>query len=372
MKSTYILFLLRGTLVAAAPPETDTGQSEPAAATADPSTSESSLGEVESGVTAGLDAYWFACAAINDGGGVLTNGSLGIVGQSVAGQMVSANYRIDVGAAPCMVGGTGEPPPPPPEEGPDYVLWMTFTTPTVVPGLGTIGTEDIVSYDMVTETWAMVFDGSDVGLSSTAVIDGMARDANGHILLSFTSLMLLARYYVDDSDIMRFVPTSLGGGTAGLFSYVMDASDVGLSLDSEDVDAIDIAPDGRVLLSTSGAFTSSGASGGPEDLIVFDATTFGTSTFGSFAMYFDGSDVDLAALGENVDAAARTADGTYLFSTDGLFAVTGAAGDDHDVVEFTPGALGATTTGTYRLLLELSSLGIDPAADIGALEVMRP
>jgi hypothetical protein len=347
-------------------------QSGATAATVDPSISESSLGEVGSGVAAGLEAYWFACASINDGGGILTNGSLGIVGQTVAGQMVSASYRIDVGAAPCMGASTDEPPPPPPAEGPDYVLWMTFTTPTVVPGLGTVGTEDIVSYDMGTQTWAMVFDGSDVGLSSSYVIDGMAREANGHILLSFTNLILLARYYVDDSDVMRFVPTSLGSTTAGSFSYMLDASDVGLSVDTEDVDAIDVAPDGRVVLSTNGAFVVSGVSGGGEDMLVFNAVTFGTATFGSFAMYFDGSDVELNTLEENLDAIARTEDGSYVFSTEGLFAVTGASGDDDDVVEFIPGALGASTSGNYRLLLELSSLGIDPAADIGALEAMRP
>lgn len=372
MKSTYMLFLLTGAAAGAAPPDTNTTQPGVAAATVDPSISGSSLGEVDSGVTAGLEAYWFACTSISDGGGILTNGSLGIVGQTVAGQMVSASYRIDVGTAPCMGASRVEPPPPPPVEGPDYVLWMTFMTPTTVPGLGTVGTEDIVSYDMATETFAMVFDGSDVGLASSYVIDGMAREANGNILLSFTNLILLARYYVDDSDVMRFVPTSLGSTTAGSFSYVIDASDVGLSTDSEDVDAIDVAPDGRVVLSTNGAFVVSGVSGGGEDLIVFNALTFGTATFGSFAMYFDGSDVELDTLDENIDAVGRTEDGSYVFSTEGLFAVTGASGDDHDVVEFTPTALGATTTGSYKLLLELSSLGIDPAADIGALEVMRP
>jgi hypothetical protein len=43
---------------------------------------------------------------------------------------------------------------------------------------------------------------------------------------------------VDDSDIVCFVPSSLGATTAGAFVFHFDGSDVGLTTDDEDVDAI--------------------------------------------------------------------------------------------------------------------------------------
>ena len=76
---------------------------------------------------------------------------------------------------------------------------------------------------------------------------------------------------------------------------------MGLSTNSEDIDALAIAPDGRLILSTRGNFQVAGAgtnvAGVDEDLIVFNASSFGDMTSGTFEVYFDGSNVDLGRHG---------------------------------------------------------------------------
>ena len=64
-------------------------------------------------------------------------------------------------------------------------------------------------------------------------------------------------------------------------------------------------------------------------------------------MYFDGSDVGLANIGENVDAVAVDAAGNVYLSTGGSFSVPGLSGANEDVFEFMPASLGSTVIGTY-------------------------
>ncbi len=256
-------------------------------------------------------------------------------------------------------------------------IWMTFTTSTSVPGVGTVQDEDIVAYDTGSGTWSLIFDGSDVGLSSFT-IDGLAVLPDGSILISTSAAGNLAGLTggpsgtsIDDSDIVRFIPTSLGSTTAGSWVFYFDGSDVGLTTDAEDIDAISLTSDGRLVISTLDAFSVTGLSGNDEDLIVFNATSLGSVTAGSFGMYFDGSDVGLSTnTNEDVDAAAITADGTILLSTLGSFSVTGASGADEDIFEFTPTSLGTTTSGTFTLVLDLSTLGIATSENVNAIEVV--
>lgn len=60
---------------------------------------------------------------------------------------------------------------------------------------------------------------------------------------------------------------------------------------------------------------------------------------------------------------------TVLLSTLGNFSVTGVSGADEDVVQFTPTALGGTTSGTYAMYLDLSALGISTSEDVGSVEL---
>jgi hypothetical protein len=256
-------------------------------------------------------------------------------------------------------------------------LLVSFDVATSVPGVGTVADEDIVEYNPTSNTWSLLFDGSDVGLGGF-IIDGMARTAAGDILLSFSAAGTVGGMTggpggsttLDDSDIVRFVPASLGANTAGSFVFHFDGSDVGLTYNNEDVDAIAIAPDGRLILSTAGSTTANGVSSNDEDLIIFTATSLGSATAGSFAMHFDGSDVGLAdGGGEDVSGAALTPDGDLLLSTLGSYAVPGLAGGDDDVLGFTPTSLGSATAGSYALYRALTSLGISSSSSIGAIDL---
>jgi hypothetical protein len=141
----------------------------------------------------------------------------------------------------------------------------------------------------------MHFDGSDVGLSGSGSldIDAFHFMDDGSILLSIAGLGTLPDVgSVDDSDIVRFVPTALGTGTAGTFEWYFDGSDVGLTTNGEDIDAIYLLI-GDLVVSVSGGFSVSGASGDDQDLFRFAPTTPGASTSGTWSQYFDGSDVGL-------------------------------------------------------------------------------
>jgi hypothetical protein len=153
---------------------------------------------------------------------------------------------------------------------------------------------------------------------------------------------------VDDSDIIRFTPTSLGANTAGTFTWYFDGSDVGLSTTAEDVDAIGFAPNGRLIISTAGSYGVTGVSGNDEDLISFAATSLGATTSGTWSMYFDGSDVGLnEATSEQINGVWIDTSGKIHLTTIGNFSVTGLSGNGSDIFICTPGTLGTTTTCTY-------------------------
>jgi hypothetical protein len=222
--------------------------------------------------------------------------------------------------------------------------------------------EDILAYNTGNDTWSMVFDGSDVGISSQDV-RGFLFLNDGSILMAFRdNFSLPGAGSVTEGDIVQFVPTSLGTNTTGSFSMLFDGSDVGLSGSSEEVDAIGVSPDGRLVISTNGSFSVNGASGKDEDLIVFNVTSFGTDTSGSFDLYFDGSDVEIGS--EDLESVwiDPVTNEIYLAVGD-PFSVTGASGDNSDVFVCLPGTLGTSTSCTYSLYWDGS------LHDFGGLEV---
>ena len=205
--------------------------------------------------------------------------------------------------------------------------------------------EDILFFDGT--NWTKFLDMSDV--ISHVDVDAFALLDDGSVLLSFDNREWVPGIgSVDDSDIVRFVPTSTGNQTAGTFSLYFDGSDVGLSESDEDVDALGITPDGRLLLSTTGNFRVPGLSGMDKDLFAFTPTSLGSHTAGSFSLYFDGSDVGLTSGSEDINGAWL--DGTtgqlYLTTID-RFTVPGLSGERNDVFTFTPTSLGSSTSGSF-------------------------
>ena len=103
-----------------------------------------------------------------------------------------------------------------------------------------------------------------------------------------------------------------------------------------------------------------------HDLLRFVPSTLGADTRGTWQMYFDGSDVGLTTLAENVDAVSALADGTLLVSTSGAVVVNGVSAKNEDVLRFSPTKLGGRTIGAWSLYFDGSALGF--ADDIVALE----
>ena len=212
----------------------------------------------------------------------------------------------------------------------------------------TFADEDILSLNRATGVWSLYLDGSDIGIASD--VDAFAILTDGAILLSLDGDGTVTGFgTVDDSDILRFTPASLGSNTSGTLAWYFDGSDVGLTTTAEDVDAIGFAPDGKLILSTAGTFSVTGASGNDEDLISFTPGSLGANTSGTWTLYFDGSDVGLN------DAASEQINGIWIdktngrihLTTTGAFSVTGLSGPGSDVFICTPGTLGATTACSY-------------------------
>ncbi len=228
--------------------------------------------------------------------------------------------------------------------------------------LGGISTkdEDIITYNVATGAWSMIFDGSDVGVGA-GDIDAFAFLDDGSILMSFLADVTVPGIVgtVHNSDIVQFIPTTLGNTTAGVFNLYLHGSSVGLDTTGEDIDAITLAPDGRLVISTVGDFSATGASGKDEDLFVL--------TLGVWGMYFDGSDVGLStASSEDVNGAWIDATGHIYLTTLGTFSVTGASGDGDDIFRCVPGTLGSATTCTFNHTWDGAG-DLDGTADAGLL-----
>jgi hypothetical protein len=196
----------------------------------------------------------------------------------------------------------------------------------------------------------MYFDGSDVGLA-TLDVDAFAPLSDGSFLFSFTTEGNVGTLgLVDDSDIVRFVPTSIGPVTAGTFEWYFDGSDVELDTDAEDIDGLAVLNDGRLLISTSGNPVVTGIDGRDEDLLAFTPSQLGATTSGTWSLYFNGRKVGLnTTSSEDINGVwvDSTTNDIYL-SALGTFSVTNVSGDGSDVFICSPLSLGVNTSCNFR------------------------
>lgn len=178
--------------------------------------------------------------------------------------------------------------------------------------------EDILSYNLLTDQWELYFDGSDVGVAN-ADLNAFHIMEDGSILMSFDKKMRMLiggqRTLVDDSDVVRFIPTQLGVETIGTFELFFTGSDAGLNRKSEDVDALSVDIDGNLLLSTIGTLRA-------NNLKLFDEDVATVHADNTVSQLFDGSDIALSRGGEDISAIAVVGDWLFL-STKGLFQAEG-------------------------------------------------
>jgi len=220
---------------------------------------------------------------------------------------------------------------------------------------------DILTFDGI--SWSMFFDATDVGISSSG------QDLNDFVLVDSTTVLLtfrtaftLGSINVDPWDILQFNATSLGSDTAGSFSLYFDGEDVGLDTTGETIDALDVQPDGTILISVTTNASVPGLTAADEDLLAFTATSLGDSTSGSWTLYFDGSDVGLAdTSGEDVDSVDVLGNGDIFLSVLTDFSVAGLSGLNEDVFICSPLTLGDVTSCFYAptLYFDGSLWGLD-------------
>ena len=214
---------------------------------------------------------------------------------------------------------------------------------------GWIGTtpfrdEDIVAYDETTGQWSFILDGSDIGIRTD--INGFTWLTDGSLLLTVDRPTRIAGIgTVDDSDILHFIPESLGLTTAGTLTLYFDGSKVGLTTNGEDIDAIALSPEGDLIVSTLGNARIDSIRAKDEDLLRFRATMLGQGTSGTWESYLDGSTLSLTTRKEDVFGTwIDTNSGAIYLTMAGTFAVTGVAGNGSDIILCTPTAPGNPNT----------------------------
>lgn len=219
------------------------------------------------------------------------------------------------------------------------------------------------------------FDGSDAGLTTgTEDIDAFTIRADGSLLISTAGRVKVPGIGESDgSDLLQFTPTSLGNRTLGNWQLYVDGSDVGIS-QTENIDGVAQHPDGSLVVSIRkhGRLPGIGNVRG-EDLAKLTLTSIGNHTSGTWARYFDGSDVGLTAWGETIDGVSLADDGSTIhLSSLGTATVPGLRSFDEDIFTFEASSLSGQTTGNFRdkLTLNGSSTGISWANDIDAFHAL--
>ena len=263
------------------------------------------------------------------------------------------------GAEPC-----GVIPPPAGAQ-----LYFSTAGNTAVPGVaGTPDNADVYSWNGT--SFARVFDASgpgSAGLAGGVDVDALVVVDSDTLYLSFAAnggtTVPGITSSVQDEDVVRY--------DAGVWSLWFDGSDVGLAnSNAEDVDAFELLADGSVVISTEGDPNVPGITGEADEDLLRCAGTFVPGTNGAsavttctWAYYFEGTDVGLAAGGEDIDGAAVGGSDLYL-STRGGFTVTGLSGLDEDVFRCVAATTGpASACASFSMFFDGSALGVTDNLD---------
>ncbi|MCA9900697.1 MAG: CSLREA domain-containing protein [Ardenticatenaceae bacterium] len=246
-------------------------------------------------------------------------------------------------------------------------LYLSTASGGQVAGI-TYSGEDVLSYDLDSGTWSLLFDGSDVGLAGQNVT-AFAWLPDGSMLLTLAedfNLTTLNRpvkggINVDNSDILRFEPDSLGDNTAGTWSLYLDGSDVDLSTPQEAIRSLSVLADGRIILGTKGPVKVGSLNAKSRDLLIFTPTSLGEVTAGSWQLYFDGSDEKL------LSASKDSIEGVHVDEATGsIYLVTSTA--NGQIYVCTPGSLGQFTNCAFTMFWSGSEAGL-PAGAIDAIAI---
>lgn len=264
---------------------------------------------------------------------------IGKTGEPESGSLLLLAHHVDAefGSVTVQLDSTETVSPPPEAIGVVYIIARGSGS---MDGISYTA-EDILSFDMSTNEWELFFDGSTAGLPPKG-IDAFHRMDDGSLLISLGAPGRVPGLgTVDDADIIRFVPSA---GGQGQFEWYFDGSDVGLTTNAEDVDAIALTADQQLTISTTGKVTVDGVTATGADLLLFTATTYGAATSGVWSLYFDGSDVGLTSASEGINGVwIAPGSGDIYLTAAGAFSVPGLSGVKNDIFVCAPVSLGENT-----------------------------
>ncbi len=228
--------------------------------------------------------------------------------------------------------------------------------------------EDVLGYDLDSGDWSLLFDGSDVGLAGQDVA-AFAWLPDGSLLIVVADDIYLPELdipafqgkNVDNSDILRFEPTSLGENTAGSWSLYFDGSDVDLKTPQEAIRGLTVLGDGRIILSTKGPIKVGNLNAKSRDLVIFTPESLGEETAGNWELFFDGSDFDF------LSSSKDSIEGVHLDEETGaLYLVTSTA--DRQILVCTPDEPGDFSECSFDLFWESGANGL-PSDTLDAIAI---
>jgi len=230
-------------------------------------------------------------------------------------------------------------------ESPLSSIMISAVSSGTVGGVAFTGS-DILRYTRNTNTWQMYFDGSDLGLSANLSSFSFV-PGGGILMSFAASTAVPGLGTVAPHDVVLFTPTQIGDFTAGSFQWYFDGSDVGLTTTAEKIDALSFfqtaAGSRRLRISTVGNASVIDEDGHnltvqDEDILLFVIATTGANTTGRWAhnIHFDGTAVPGLGV-EDIAGYAHdgVSDGKYLLLLD-AFNVGGVVGDNKSILKLTP------------------------------------
>jgi hypothetical protein len=168
--------------------------------------------------------------------------------------------------------------------------------------------------------------------------------------------------YFSTLDINPAPPGLAGGDDADIYAWdgttygrFFDASAAGLP-GGADIDAMLVVDADTFYLSFDGTVNLTGpGSVQDEDIVLYDA--------GAWSLFFNGSDVGLAAAAENVDAFDVLPDNSVVISTSGNGNVPGVGGfNDEDLLRCV-GTFGPSTACTWSVYFDSSDVALTTASE---------
>ena len=147
-------------------------------------------------------------------------------------------------------------------------ILLGFSVIQAITGLGTVAPQDLVRFTPITfgynntvGTFDWFFDGSDVGLTTSAeAIDALWIDATGQLYISTTGTAKVpdssgAVITAHDEDVLRFTPASTGPTTSGTWALYWDPTGM-TGMSAEDINGYWEDPmTGHRYVTILGAFT---------------------------------------------------------------------------------------------------------------------